>query len=117
MSRVVIPQCLRCLQWRMTGRPAGKAETGHPLRVREASGSSPGLVSTAKLRYAAQPGICPRHGSPAFAADPESPHRVGRPSNFSMLRRSRLVGRPVPWSRAATATVSSRGGGGGLLSM
>ena len=43
--------------------------------------------------------------------------RVGRPSNFSRLRRSRLVGRPVPRSRAATATASSRGGGEGLLSV
>ena len=40
-----------------------------------------------------------------------------RPSSFSMLRRSRLVGRPAPRSRTATATTSSRGGGGGLLSI
>ncbi len=43
--------------------------------------------------------------------------RAGRPSNLSILRRSRLVGRPVPRSRAATVTVASRGGGGGLWSM
>jgi ribosomal protein L37AE/L43A len=47
----------------------------------------------------------------------ETAHRVGRPNNFSILRRSRLVGRPVPRSRAATTTVSSRGAGGGLLSI
>jgi hypothetical protein len=54
---------------------------------------------------------------PVFAAHPETAHRIGRPSNFSILLRSRLVGRPVPRSRAATATASSRGGGGGLLSI
>src|SRR5271155_4603736 len=48
---------------------------------------------------------------------PGTTHRVGRPSNFSILRRSRLVGRPAPRSRAATTTASSRGGGGGLLSI
>ena len=50
-------------------------------------------------------------------SDPGPVQRAGRPSSLSILRRSRLVGRPVPRSRAATATSSSRGGGGGLLSM
>jgi hypothetical protein len=63
-----------------------------------------------------------RRGSPVFAAHPEQrtrnpAQRAGRPSNFSILRRSRLVGRPAPRSRTATGTASSRGGGGGLLSM
>ncbi len=46
-----------------------------------------------------------------------SSQRVVRPSSLSMLRRSRLVGRPVPRSRTATETAVSRGGGGGLWSM
>jgi 2-polyprenyl-6-methoxyphenol hydroxylase-like FAD-dependent oxidoreductase len=52
-----------------------------------------------------------------FAAHPKRAQRARRPSSFSILRRSRLVGRPAPRSRAATGTASWRGGGGGLLSM
>jgi hypothetical protein len=52
------------------------------------------------------------------APDARKPaQRAGRPSSFSMLRRSRLVGRPAPRSRTATGMASSRGGGGGLLSI
>ena len=43
--------------------------------------------------------------------------RDGRPSSRSMVRRSRLVGRPAPRSRTATGTTVSRGGGGGLWSV
>jgi len=54
-------------------------------------------------------------GWPSCARKPAQ--RAGRPSSFSILRRSRLVGRPAPRARTATGTASSRGGGGGLLSM
>ena len=43
--------------------------------------------------------------------------RDGRPSSRSMVRRSRLVGRPAPRLRTATGTTVSRGGGGGLWSV
>jgi len=56
-------------------------------------------------------------GLPAVEEHPEPAQRADRPSSLSMLRRSRLVGRPAPRSRAATGAASSRGGGGGLLSM
>ena len=36
---------------------------------------------------------------------------AGRPGSLPVLWRSRLAGRPVARSRAATMTVSSRGGG------
>ena len=48
---------------------------------------------------------------------PEQAQRVVRPSSLSMLRRSRLVGRPVPRSRTAVGMAVSRDGGGGLWSM
>jgi len=58
------------------------------------------------------PGPAGLRGAPAKPAQ-----RARRPRSFSILRRSRLVGRPAPRSRAATGTASWRGGGGGLLSM
>src|SRR5436305_721525 len=83
------------------------------------------LARTAARASAAE--ILLFHGqvpAPAFAG-PRLPDRLAvhpaqrarSPRSFSILRRSRLVGRPAPRSRAATGTASWRGGGGGLLSM
>src|SRR5207245_5972602 len=48
-------------------------------------------------------GSC-RRSSQVFAAPRNPAQRVGRPSSLSILRRSRLIGRPAPRSRAATGT-------------
>ena len=71
----------------------------------------------AQALITAEASICPWRTSLVAAAHLETAQRACRPSNFSILRRSRLVGRPVPRSRAATTTASSRDGGGGLLSI
>ena len=76
--------------------------------------SAPGRQRT---RKAAHPeGSAPGGQRTRKAAHRKRAQRAGRPSNLSVIRRSRLVGRPVPRSRTATAATSSRGGGGGLLS-
>jgi AcrR family transcriptional regulator len=66
------------------------------------------LALSSRRPLGQQPGPRGARGEPAQRAD--------RRRSLSILRRSRLVGRPAPRARAATGTASSRGGGGGLLS-
>ena len=55
----------------------------------------------------------------SFPGPPRGPaptQTAQRPRNWSISRRSRLVGRPAPRSRCGTDATSSRGGGGGVWS-
>jgi hypothetical protein len=100
-----------------TGQPAA------PLAAGQGSAVSDTTLSTARARRDRTSASCRRRvhvpGTVARSSQPtpKPAHRARRPSSFSILRRSRLVGRPAPRSRAATGTASSGGGGGGLLSM
>ena len=58
----------------------------------------------------------PRNPLAARPARLRPPGHSSRPRSLSMSRRSRLVGRPAPRSRFGTNAVSSRGGGGGVMS-
>jgi hypothetical protein len=100
-----------------TGQPAA------PLAAGQGSAVSDTTLSTARARRDRTSASCRRRVHvPSTVArysqpTPKPAHRARRPSSFSILRRSRLVGRPAPRSRGATGTASSGGSGGGLLSM